>query len=105
MAGEVSNQVKQLLKNDDSAAKLCVQGLYFLPFFLASSSSHIPALNNHDYIWPASLYQRQNDAITILLIILGLNSNDPSPKTRFSNNDMIAYFLCMGVVVSLAINI
>ena len=51
MASEVSNQVKQLLKNDDSAAKLCVQGLYFLPSFLASSSSHIPALNNHDYIW------------------------------------------------------
>ena len=40
-----------------------------------------------------------------LLIILGLNTNDSSPKTRFSNNDMIAYFLCMGVVVSLAINI
>ena len=68
---------------------------------------------------PASFYPRQKDAITILrdcsnrhsgclyglLIILGLNSNDPSPKIRFSNNDMIAYFLCMGVVVSLAINI
>ena len=34
MAGEVSNQVKQLLKNDDSAVKLCVQGLYFPLFFL-----------------------------------------------------------------------
>ena len=68
MAGEVSNQVKQLLKNDDSAVKLCVQGLYFLPSFLTSSSSYFLAFNNHHYLvhLPASFYPRQKDAITIL---------------------------------------
>lgn len=51
MAGEVSNQVKQLLKNDDSAVKLCVQGLYFPLFLLLLLVIYIPAFNDHHYVY------------------------------------------------------